>query len=142
MRRCLLSLLAIAFCASAQEFRGTLMGRVTDPSGLAVPNVKIVVLKTDTNARSETISGPDGNYTAPLLAPGAYEVTAEAPGFKKYQHAGIQVGTNERIAEDIQLQVGSASESVTVTADAPLLNAVTASSGQVITTHEVENLPM
>ena len=142
MRRFLLSLVAIAACASAQEFRGTLMGRVTDPSGLPVPNVKVAVIKTDTNTRTETVSGLDGNYTAPLLAPGAYEVAAEATGFKKYLHAGIQIGTNERIAEDIQLQVGSPSESVTVTGDAPLLNAVTASSGQVITTHEVENLPM
>ena len=114
------------------------MGRVTDPSGLAVPNGKIVVLKTDTNTRSETVSGLDGNYTAPLLAPGAYEVTAEATGFKKYLHSGIQIGTNERIAEDIQLQVGSASESVTVTAEAPLLNAVTASSGQVITSRSAK----
>lgn len=142
MRRFFLSLLVIAACASAQEFRGTLMGRVTDPSGLPVPNAKVIVLKTDTNTRTETVSGPEGNYTAPLLAPGAYEVTAEAAGFKKYLHAGIQVGTNERVAEDIQLQIGNPSESVTVTAEAPLLNAVTASSGQVITTHEVENLPM
>jgi hypothetical protein len=103
VRRFLLSLVAIAACASAQEFRGTLMGRVTDPSGLPVPNVKVAVIKTDTNTRTETVSGLDGNYTAPLLAPGAYEVAAEATGFKKYLHAGIQIGTNERIAEDIQL---------------------------------------
>ena len=142
MRRFMLLLLAIAVCLSAQEFRGTLTGRVTDPSGLGVPSAKLVVTKSDTNTRSETVSGPDGNYTLPFLAPGPYEVSAEVAGFKKYVRSGIEIGTNERVAVDIQLQVGSASESITVTEDAPLLNTVTASAGQVITTHEVENLPM
>jgi hypothetical protein len=126
----------------AQEFRGTLNGRVTDPSGLGVPNAKIVITKTDTNTRSETVSGTDGNYTMPFLAPGSYEVSAEVAGFKKYLHSGIEIGTNERITEDISLQVGSPTEQVTVTARAPLLTTATASSGQVITTGEVENLPM
>jgi hypothetical protein len=142
MKRLLLSLLLMAASLSAQEFRGTLMGRVSDPSGAAVPNAKVTVIKTDTNTRSETVSGPEGSYTAPFLAPGRYEVIAEAPGFKKYVHSGIEVGTNQRVAEDIRLEVGSAAEAITVTAEAPLLNIVTASSGQVITTREVENLPM
>ena len=142
MRLLLLSLFALPACIFAQEFRSTLTGRVTDPSGLGVPNVKIAVVKTDTNTRTQTVSGTDGNYTAPLLAPGTYSVAAEANGFKKYLHSGIQIGTNERIAEDIELVVGSASETVTGTAGAPLLNTVTASAGQVITTREVENLPM
>jgi len=132
----------IAGCVSAQEFRGTLMGRVSDPSGLGVPGAKVVVTKTDTNTRSDTVTGADGNYTAPFLAPGTYQISVEMNGFKKYERSGIEIGTNERVAIDVQLQVGSASDSVTVTADAPLLNTVTASAGQVITTREVENLPM
>jgi len=142
MKSFVLLLPAMAALLSAQEFRGTLMGRVTDPSGLGVPNAKIAATKTDTNTRSETVTGIDGNYTLPFLAPGPYEVTADAPGFKKYVRSGIEIGTNERIAVDVQLQVGSAAESVTVSGDAPLLNTVTASAGQVITTREVENLPM
>ena len=142
MKKLLLVLLAMTVSLSAQEFRGTLMGRVTDPSGLAVPNAKVTVLKTDTNTRSETVSGPDGNYTVPFLAPGPYQVIAEAPGFKRYVHPGINIGTNQRVAEDIRLEVGSAAESITVSAEVPLLNIVTASSGQVITAREVGNLPM
>ncbi len=118
------------------------MGRVTDPTGLAVPNAKVTVVKTDSNTRSETLSGPDGNYTLPFLAPGTYELAVEINGFKKYQRSGIEIQTNERIAVDAQLQIGSSSDSITVTADSPLLNTVTASSGQAITTREVENLPM
>lgn len=142
IKRFLFALLAMSAWVSAQEFRGSLTGRVTDPSGSAVPNASIIVIKTDTNSRSDTVSGPDGNYTLPFLAPGPYEVSVEVPGFKKYRRSGIEIGTNQRIAIDIALQIGSAAESVTVTAEAPLINTATASAGQVITTHEVENLPM
>lgn len=142
IRRLFFVFLAVVACMSAQEFRGTMTGRVTDPSGSAVPNAKIIVIKTDTNTRSETVSGPDGGYTLPFLAPGPYEVSAEVPGFKRYQRSGVEIGTNQRVAIDIALQVGSAAESVTVSAEAPLINTATASAGQVITTHEVENLPM
>jgi len=142
MKRLMFLLPVIAAILSAQEFRGTLMGRVTDPAGLGVPNANITVIKTDSNTVSKTVSGPDGNYTMPFLVPGIYQVTAEVAGFKKYVHSGIEIGTNERIAEDIRLEVGNTTDSVTVTAEAPLVNAVSASAGQVITTREVENLPM
>ncbi|HEV2447607.1 MAG TPA: carboxypeptidase regulatory-like domain-containing protein, partial [Candidatus Sulfopaludibacter sp.] len=142
MKQLSLALLAAAALLIAQEFRGTLTGRVTDPSGLGVPNAKIVVIKTDTNTRSETVSGAGGDYTMPFLAPGPYEVTVEISGFKKYDRTGIDVGTNERVTVDIRLEVGSTSEQVTVTDRAPLLTTATASSGQVITSTEVANLPM
>jgi hypothetical protein len=130
------------FALNAQEFRGSLTGRITDPSGLPVPNAKVAIIKTDTNTRTDTVTGPEGNYTAPFLAPGPYEVSAEASGFKKAVRGGVEIGTNERITVDLALQVGTPAESVTVTAESPLLAAATASAGQVITTHEVENLPM
>jgi len=103
-----------------------------------VPNVKITVIKTDTNSRFETVSGPEGFYTVPLLPPGPYEITAEAQGFKKFVQTGIQIGTDTRVAQDIALSVGETSESVTITADATPLNTSSASTGQVITSHEVE----
>src|SRR5258708_898960 len=102
MAKLLSALLLIAVSLSAQEFRGTLTGTVSDATGAGVPNAKIIAVKTDTNTRSETVSGADGNYTLPFLAPGPYEVRAEAPGFKSYRHAGIQIGTNERVGEDIK----------------------------------------
>ncbi|MCU1239065.1 MAG: hypothetical protein JWP63_7032, partial [Candidatus Solibacter sp.] len=142
------SISVIVFCAVfsglvfAQEFRSSLTGRVSDPSGLGVPNAKIVITKTDTNSRSQTVSAPDGSFSVPALVPGPYSVAVEAAGFKKYTHTGIEIGANQRIAEDVSLQVGSSAESITVSADAPLINTMTASAGQVITTREVESLPM
>jgi hypothetical protein len=142
VRRLSLFLLAFAVALSAQEFRGTLTGRVTDPAGLGVPGAKILIVKTDTNSRTETVSGQDGNYTAPSLVPGTYQVTAEATGFKKFIQSGIELGTNQRITVDVRLQVGDTSEQITVTSDASVLTTATASSGEVISIHEVENLPL
>src|SRR5580700_1590608 len=91
VRRLVFSLLVMAGCAFTQEFRGTLSGRVTDPSGAGVPSAKIAVIQTETNARSQTVSGPDGSYTVPFLAPGVYQVEAEAGGFSKYIRSGVRV---------------------------------------------------
>ena len=136
-----LASLFICFCG-AQEFRSTLTGKVTDPSGAVVPNVQVTATKSDTNSRFQTTTNTDGLYTIPFLPPGAYELTAETTGFKKYVQSGIQIGSDTRVAQDISLAVGASSESVTVTADAAQLESVTASAGQVITTREVESLPV
>ena len=144
------SLSVIVFSAAfsclvfAQEFRSTLTGRVSDPSGLGVPNAKIVVVKTDTNTRTETVSGPDGNlHRRRPSRPDPTQVSVEVAGFKKYSRTGIEIGTNERITEDVALQVGSRDRlghrhrrRAAAQSDDCL------SAGQVITTREVENLPM
>jgi hypothetical protein len=139
-----LALFAILIASNlfAQEYRATLTGRVVDPSGLAVPNAAVLAVKADTNSRFPTVSGSDGFYTLPLLPPGVYNLTAEAKGFRKYVQEGITLGTNERVAQDVHLTVGDTSQSIEVTADAQLLESVTASTGQVMTTREVENLPV
>lgn len=142
MLKRLLTLLACAFLGNAQEFRSTISGRITDATGSPVPNVKVVATKIDTNTPFQTVAGSEGLYTIPLLPPGTYEISAEASGFKRYVQSGIEVASNVRIAVDIPLVIGSATESVTVTADAPRLQTETASAGQAITTREVENLPL
>ena len=128
--------------AQAQEFRSTLTGKVTDPSGASIAKASVVAIKTDTNSKFETATNSEGLYTLPLLPPGTYQLTADSSGFKKYIQSGIQIGSNTRVSQDITLSVGSASESVTITSDAPQLESVSASAGQVITTHEVESLPV
>jgi protocatechuate 3,4-dioxygenase beta subunit len=129
VRRFVLTLLAMAACLGAQEFRGTLTGRVTDPSGSGVPNAKIVVTQTETNARSQTVSGPDGNYTVPFLAPGVYQIAAEANGFSRFVQTGIRVSAVEQVTVNPAMQVGSITQSVEVNADAAPLETATASQG-------------
>ena len=146
MPRCIpviLSFLALALGSlSAQEFRSTLTGKVTDPTGAVVPNAKVIATKSDTNSQFQTVTNAEGLYTIPFLPPGPYSLSAEATGFKKFVQSGMQIGSDMRVAQDVTLTLGSASESVTVTADAAQLESVTASAGQVITTHEVESLPV
>ncbi|MBI3693294.1 MAG: carboxypeptidase regulatory-like domain-containing protein, partial [Acidobacteria bacterium] len=134
--------LAVALALPAQEFRATLSGRVMDPQGAVVPNVKIVATELATRANHETVSGAAGEYVLPFLPPGDYRLTAEAAGFKRYVREGFRVSTGERIPLDIQLEVGQIAETVTVTAEASLLETASASSGQVINERQIENLPM
>src|SRR5215472_12112972 len=131
-----------AFSGWAQEFRGTITGRITDAQKASVPNVKIVVTLVSTGGRSQTTSGTDGLYTIPFLAPGAYKMEAEASGFKRYLREGIEVTAGERVGLDIELTIGQLSETVSVTADAPVLDTTSATAGQVINSAQVENMPM
>ncbi|MCX6633577.1 MAG: carboxypeptidase regulatory-like domain-containing protein [Acidobacteria bacterium] len=142
MLRQFLAVLVFSCALNAQEFRSTLTGRVSDPSGAAVPNANVIATKTDTRSRFQTVSGPEGFYTVPLLLPGEYELAVESAGFKKYVQSGIQIASNSRVTQNIELAIGSATETVTVTDDAPPLNLASASAGQAITTREVENLPI
>ena len=131
-----------AFSGWAQEFRGTITGRITDAQKASVPNVKIVVTLVSTGGRSQTTSGTDGLYTIPFLAPGAYKMEAEASGFKRYLREGIEVTAGERVGLDIELQIGQLTETISVTADAPMLDTTSATAGQVINSMQVENMPL
>ncbi len=126
----------------AQEFRATIAGQVTDASGATVAQATIIATKTDTNTKYQTITGMDGLYTLPFLQPGPYQITAEAPGFKLFSQSGIIVNANARITLNITLTVGATTESIVVTADAPMLDTESASTGQLITQRQVENLPL
>jgi|AGTN01.1.fsa_nt_gi hypothetical protein len=113
----------LAGMAWAQESRGTIGGRAVDPSGAVVPGVEIKVIHTATNTTSVAKSNDQGNYLVPYLAPGMYRITAQASGFKSFVRDGIEVRTNDRLQVDITLEVGLTNESVTVTAETPLLDA-------------------
>ena len=144
LRRFLLVFLTLILLPGiyAQEFRGTVTGRVVDAQSAAVPNAKIVAVLVATGAQSVTNTGLDGQFTIPFLSPGTYRVEADAPGFKKYIRENLGVSAGDRVAVDIQLQVGQQTETITVSADAPMLDTTTATAGQVINSAQVENLPM
>jgi len=136
------AILLLAACGWSQEYRSTLTGRVTDAQNAVVPGVKIVAVQVETGAKYETVSSGDGQYTLTFLPPGTYRLTAEVTGFKRYLRESLRVSTNERMGLDIQLELGQIAETVTVTAEAPLLSTATASTGQVINARQIELLPM
>jgi hypothetical protein len=134
--------LVLPCAAFAQEFRGTFSGAVTDAQGAGLAKAKIVVTETQTGVKSTAVAELTGEYTIPFLSPGIYEITAEAPGFKKSVRRGITLSAGAHPIIDIRMEIGSVSDSITVTADAPLLVLANPSVGQVITTAEVDAFPI
>jgi hypothetical protein len=130
---------AVLFC---QEFRGTITGVVTDPSGATMPGAKVTVTEVNTGTKINAVADSAGQYTAPFLLPGDYEVAVQVPGFKGFIQKGIHVGAGDRPVIDVRLNVGDVTTSVEVTADASQLNTENASVGQSITSKEVEELPI
>jgi len=128
--------------AFAQEFRSTIGGRVTDPSGSAVVSAKVVAAETQTGAKYEATTGQGGEYTLTFIPPGPYTITAEIKGFRKHVQEGVTVSTNQRLTIDISLQLGSQTESITVSADVQMLQTASASVGQVIGESQIAVMPM
>jgi len=137
-------LLELILCGAAfcQEFRATISGVITDPSGATVAGAKIVATEVRTNTKASTISDSAGRYSISFLAPGDYQLSAEAPGFKQFLRQGIHLGPGDHPVIDVSLQLGQPSETVEVVGDTPLVNTENASVGQTITTKEVEDLPL
>ncbi|MGB0064951.1 MAG: TonB-dependent receptor [Terracidiphilus sp.] len=138
----LTTLLLISSGASAQEFRATISGTVTDPSGAVVPNATIEVRETSTGTVNRTVSDGAGQYQVPFLLPGNYTVTATAAGFQTLKRNGIVLQAQDHPVIDLVLRVGSASQTVTVTTEAPLLNQASATISDVISTSSVADLPL
>lgn len=126
----------------AQEFRATISGRITDPQGAVIANTKVTATQLDTAARYEVATDTEGSYLIPFLPPAMYRITAERSGFKRYVREGVEAAANDRLRIDIQLEVGAATETVTVAAEAPILQTATASTGQAIVSAQIENMPV
>jgi hypothetical protein len=106
----------LPFLASAQQ--ATIVGTVTDPSGAVVPNVAITITNTDTNSTRTFPTNDSGQYVAPDLQIGHYNVKATAVGFKAAEQKNIVLTVGDRVRVDFQMQMGAAQETVTVEANA------------------------
>jgi len=128
--------------AMAQEFRATISGVVTDPSGAVVPGVTVSIRETQTGTVNQTKSDSAGEYVIPFLPPGDYALTVTASGFNTVTRTGIALESQQHPILNIAMPVGGSSQTVEVTAQAPLLDEQNASIGQVIATESVEDLPL
>jgi len=127
---------------TAQQDRGTVVGTVTDASGAVVPNAKVAVIQTTTNLKMETATNEAGQYRVPNLPIGDYKVTFEASGFKTAIREGIRLSIQDVLRVDARLEVGSTTESMTVTAEVSLLKTDTPEVGTLMGTKEVIDLPL
>jgi hypothetical protein len=127
---------------AAQEPRGTLLGRVTDTSGAVVPGASVTITNTATGIAMALTTNENGNYQAPYLLPGPYRIAAEKAGFKRLLREGIELRIDDRLEVNLSLEVGQQTESISVTADAGMLDTATASMGQVVDSRRVADLPL
>ncbi|HLK50367.1 MAG TPA: TonB-dependent receptor [Bryobacteraceae bacterium] len=135
---CLLVCSAGAF---AQD-RGTITGTISDPAGAVISNASVEARNLETGVTYPVVSTSTGNYTVTQLPVGQYEVTATVPGFKKFTRSGITVAVNNVLRIDIALEVGQATESVTVNAEASLLKTETADLAHNVNVEQLDNLPI
>ncbi len=145
MKKSLLSVLPLFLLTGAliaQETRGTILGRVTDPSGAVIPNATVLVVNKAMGTTATATTNASGLYQASYLIPGIYRITVDLSGFKKFVRDDVEVRVNDRLEINATLELGSTGESITVTGDTPLLSTATASVGTVVDSRRVADLPV
>jgi hypothetical protein len=134
----LIILLAIAFQVSAQE--ATIVGTVTDPTGATVPNANVKITNTDTGLMRQFASNMAGEYVAPSLHIGKYLVRAEAAGFKSVEQKDVVLQVGDRIRIDFKLEIGNATEQITVEATPVAVQADTSEVSGMINGEQVNQI--
>jgi carboxypeptidase family protein/TonB-dependent receptor-like protein len=135
----LLFLLSVPF-AGAQEYRGTILGQVTDTSKASIANATITAAGSQQTYTAK--AGADGHYIIPFVQPGTYTVFAEAPGFKQEVQQNVIIDIAGKVNINLVLQVGPTAESVTVQSNPVGLNTADGSIGTIMDPEKVQNLPL
>lgn len=127
---------------AAQQDRGSIIGRVTDPTGAVVPGATITVTSEDTGLRIPTTTNEAGNYAVRSLGFGNYELSCESRGFRKYLRKGTKLEIGQTLTIDITLELGAVDQTVEVTGAAPLIESSTSDLGTVVDSKQVQDLPL
>jgi hypothetical protein len=124
-----------------QSEKGAIVGTVTDGNGAAVSNATVTITDMGNKTTQTSSTNSDGIYNAPFLNPGTYEVLASAPGFARTLVSNVVVAVGSRVRADIELKVGSLTETIKVEDEAPLIQTENANVGQVITNKQLTDIP-
>ena len=127
---------------TGQSDRGAIAGSILDSSRGLVPGATITATGADTGVVYKTTSTSEGVYRLPNMQVGVYNLTVEAPGFKTSEQKGLVVQINTTAGLDIVLQPGEVKQTVTVSADAPLLPTQTSEVGTVVDKRQILELPL
>lgn len=134
--------LAAPGLAQSTAANGAIEGTVSDNSGGVLPGVTVTVTGLDTGVERTVVSNENGLYRLPLLPLGGYRVVVELQGFKKYERTGVQLSAGQTAVIDVTLEVGDLSETISVTADAPIVDTAKVDAGRNLGENEVKNLPL
>ena len=135
-------LLAVPFAAHAQQYSGSIVGTVTDPSGAAVAGATVTATNTGTNATYTATTTDLGAYTFPQMVVGTYEIHIKASSFKEFIAKGVEVHTSTAAEVNAKLELGAATEMVTVEATDVEVQTSSAQAGEVIEGQQVRELPL
>src|SRR5262245_43164456 len=134
--------LSCAASVSAQDFRGGITGRITDSSGGRMPGVTVTATNAETNVASTTTTNGEGDYAILFLNPGPYNVSAELQGFKKAVRQNLEVRVGEKLGVDLTMSVGAMAETVSVSAESPILTTTSGSTGQTVGEQMISMIPL
>jgi hypothetical protein len=138
-------ILLIALCglnALAQVVNGTIAGTVTDQAGAMVAGAKVVLVNEATGFTREVIANEGGQYVASSIPTGEYVINVEHPGFQKLRRTGIKLTAADVLTIDLSLTVGNVTETVEVTATAPLVQSQTAAVSSLVTNQQMVEMPL
>jgi hypothetical protein len=138
----LLTFLAFASAALGQLTTADILGTVTDSTSAVVPNANVTLINLGTNEKRTTLSNGSGDYNFTLLPVGHYSIEVKATGFAASITKDLSVEAGDRARNDVQLQLGSESTVVEVTASTPLLQAESATVSSTVTAKAVQDLPL
>ncbi len=128
--------------ALAQRDLGTITGIISDPQGAAVPNAKVTITEDATGLTYDVQTNSAGEYIRPLLKPGTYTVTAEATGFRRIAQKNVVIVGGDRVGVPLVLAVGDISQSIEISAQAPLLQTEDATLGANLNARQISQLPL
>ncbi|HYE88128.1 MAG TPA: carboxypeptidase-like regulatory domain-containing protein, partial [Vicinamibacterales bacterium] len=136
--------LTIGSAAFAQStaINGTIEGTIKDEQGSVLPGVTVTVSNIDTGVTRSVVTNDNGLYRAPLLSLGTYRVVAELQGFKKFEQTGVSLRAGQTAVIDVTLSVGALAETITVTADAPVVDLAKTEQGRTLSEQEIKTLPL
>ena len=134
--------LMLATPLAAQVTTGTILGTVQDNTGAAVSGAKISITDTSKGISQTAVTDQIGTYNAPFLVPGTYSVSVEMAAFKRQMRAGVILQVDQKARIDFTLEVGAVTETISVTAGAPLVRSDSAELGEVIEERAIRELPL
>ena len=137
-----LALVLLPMAAHAQTETATIYGSVIDPSGAVVPSATVRLIDVDRGTETDLTTGNRGFYSFPNVRPGHYRMEVEKSGFKLVRLDGLTVNVQDNLERDFRLELGTASESVTVKADTVDVNTTDGSVSTVVDRHLIDNLPL
>ncbi|MGH9659195.1 MAG: carboxypeptidase-like regulatory domain-containing protein, partial [Bryobacteraceae bacterium] len=135
-------LLAFSNVGLAQIATGSIGGLILDANGTVVPGANVAARNEATGQEQKVVSSDSGLYLFPTLSTGVYTVSVEKTGFKRVNRGNIEVRIAQRLDLNLSLEVGDIQQTVTVTAEAPLLESSTPERGQNISVKFMDNLPL